>query len=369
MLVGAGPGSTSTAQVIGLLAGQLGLQPPTGAPGPDSTGPPRLDEAGQSPLAGGVSGDELLAWWAQQLAGLPPRTLIAIDGVDRLDAGDARDTVEVLRSIPRLGGARYLVSTTLPDQAAALQARGLSARVVGPLDPVGVAAAAREWAEVDGHRQLPLAVQQAVADRPRSGLWVRLAVDELAWLEQEDYARAEQATASGMNPDDAIASMLVAEVAGMPDDDPLMAHRLLDRAAAVIGDPAAARTYLGGLAVTRSGLTPADLQTLTGIDPLPLTRARWLLGGQLVARDAAGRLTFDHALLRASATDPDDLRAVQALHARLADHLASPGGGAADPDATPDRTAVADRLWHALLGADPDPRRAALRRSWTSHGP
>lgn len=361
VLVGAGPGSTSTTEVIGLLADQLGLSVPQAQTGDLGAGLESL--SGTRP----ISGEELLAWWAGALAGLPAGTVIAVDGLDRLDPGDTRDTVEVLRSLPA-GGPRFLASTTDDRQAEALTARGLQALKVGPLAAADAAVAAHEWARAEGARQLPDQVLQVVADQPRSGLWVRLAVAELSWLDATDYARAEAAAASGTDAARALTDLLVAEASGLPAGDAELAGRLLDRAAALIGDPATSGLALGALALTRSGLAPADLQALAGIpDALTLTRARWLLGGQLVARDDTGRLAFDHQVVRSAALHIaqqagwDEPR----LHARIAQHLASTGG-ASDDLPEPDPIAALDRLWHALFSGDPGLTAAALQRTWTS---
>ena len=362
VLVGAGPGSTSTADVIGLLADQLGLTVPQAQTGVDQGA--SLTSPGE---ARPISGEELLVWWAGALAGLPAGTVIAVDGLDRLDPGDARDTVEVMRSLPP-GGSRFLASTTGTRQTEALTVRGLQTVEVGPLAAADAAVAAREWARAEGARQLPGPVLQIMADRPRSGLWVRLAVAELSWLDATDYARAEAAAASGTDADRALTDLLVAEASELPAGDTELAERLLDRAADLIGDPAASGLVLGALALTRSGLAPADLQTLAGIpDALTLTRARWLLGGQLVARDDTGRLAFDHQAVRSAALHIaqqagwDDPK----IHAGIAQHLAD-AGGASDDLPEPDPTASLDRLWHALLSGDSGATAAALERTWAS---
>ena len=362
VLVGAGPGSTSTADVIGLLADQLGLTVPQAQTGVDQGA--SLTSPGE---ARPISGEELLVWWAGALAGLPAGTVIAVDGLDRLDPGDARDTVEVMRSLPP-GGSRFLASTTGTRQTEALTVRGLQTVEVGPLAAADAAVAAREWARAEGARQLPGPVLQIMADRPRSGLWVRLAVAELSWLDATDYARAEAASASGTDADRALTDLLVAEASELPAGDTELAERLLDRAADLIGDPAASGLVLGALALTRSGLAPADLQTLAGIpDALTLTRARWLLGGQLVARDDTGRLAFDHQAVRSAALHIaqqagwDDPK----IHAGIAQHLAD-AGGASDDLPEPDPTASLDRLWHALLSGDSGATAAALERTWAS---
>ena len=374
VLVGAGPGSTSTSDVIGLLAAQLGVAVPrVPIEGQRLAGRDRIGSGADGDPAGSgadepdtvpYSGEKLLEWWGQVLADQPPRTLVVIDALDRLDAGDARDDVDVLRSVP-VDGARVLASTTEPPQARALQGRGLRSVEVGELDHAGVAAAARGWAAAEGAQELPAPVVAIMAQRPRSGLWVRLAVDDLTWLEQEDYAEADSAAQPGQE-GAALVNLLTREASNMPDEDARMAARMLERAERVVGDPAQAHRFLSALAVTRSGLAMGDLLALSGAPEGALTRARWLLRGQVVARDATGRLAFDHQVMRAAALAMTD-EPVAAVHARLAQYLGSDAGGAADAvAAAADVVAVVDRVWHGLLSGSGSLAGAALERSWRS---
>lgn len=206
---GQGPGSTSTADVIGLLADQLGLTVPQAQTGVDQ---------GDSLTSPGEAPDQ-----RRGTVGLVGRRAGGAAGRDGdrgrrpgpSGPGDARDTVEVMRSLPP-GGSRFLASTTGTRQTEALTVRGLQTVEVGPLAAADAAVAAREWARAEGARQLPGPVLQIMADRPRSGLWVRLAVAELSWLDATDYARAEAAAASGTDADRALTDLLVAEASELP---------------------------------------------------------------------------------------------------------------------------------------------------------
>ena len=397
VLVGAGPGSTSTSDVIGLLAEQLGVKVPRvpldvpRLAGRDRIGVAVSDESdgvdravGGEGVEGGsatptvpLTGEPLLAWWAQVLAEASPRSLVVIDALDRLDAGDARDDIEVLRSVTS-GGAKVLTSTTLPEHVRALTARGLRDIKVGELDPAGVETAARGWAAASGARELPASVLDVMAQRPRSGLWVRLAVQQLTWLEQEDFAQAEDDEVT----DDAAAlvALLTGEVSAMPDDDSGLAAQVLDQTAERIGDRQQAQRFFSALAVTRSGLAMADLQGLSGASEVELKSARWRLGGQIVERDAAGRLAFDHQVMKTAAlrlatgsrggevADGVADRSLASANRRVAEYLGSPGGGAADVATgdSLDLVAVADRVWHGLLSGDSTLTVGALERAWDS---
>lgn len=346
--VGAGPGSSSTRSVIDLLAGQLGWEMPI-----------TTNEAAAFPGQAAdstVSDDEVVAWWEGRLAEASRGTVIAIDGLDRMDPGRAREALDPLQTTPG-GGAVFLVSTTLDSQVSVLRGRGLQPIEVTALPPEQAREAAREWARIDGAKQLPAQVAQVLGSKPRSGLWVRLAINEMNWLEQEHFNRAEAASSAGTRADAAIVSMLMDVARHLPDDDGELASRFLGHVDLVIGNPITTRTLLGSLALTRSGLTPADLQAITGLDALTLSRTRWLLGGQLSQLDATGRLAFDHSLIRqtalrqsAAGTDPCE------LHELLACHFASPtlwaDHGQSGEMRMPDPVDAEEAIFHAVQSGD-----------------
>lgn len=280
VLVGAGPDSVTTSNIIRLLAEQLDLEVP----------------------AHSTSEGSLLPWWQDQLGDLDATTILAIDGLDRLDSGEAADSVDILRTLPSERGPHFLVTTARDDQAAVLQGRGFTQINVGPLDRDAVRQAAGAWAYASGHRQLPVSVVDVLASQPRSGLWVRLAVDELAWLGQQDFAQAEIAADGGQDPAVAVTDVLVRNASSLPAQDTALVKVLLDR----LSDPLAgqAGAFAGALSLTRYGLALADLQTIAGVPQLHAARARWLLAGQISQRDATGRLALDHALVKRQAQPP-----------------------------------------------------------------
>ena len=350
IIVGAGPGSTSTREVIALLADQLGLSSHHESPADDDA-EQGIDLTGND--------TELLAWWVDAIAKLPPTTVVAIDGLDRLDRGGSRERLDILRLPTVAFGASFLVTTTSSGHVETLTRRGLHSVAVGPLDPDSVRAAAAAWADVDGHHQLPVTVLDVLASSPRSGQWVRLAVNELMWLEQSDFERAEAASAAGMDAGLAIAEMLRSAAATLPDRDEALAERTLRRAATEVGHTEAADTLLGALAVTRSGLAPVDLAAISGIEPLKLARALRLLGAQVSVRDVSGRLAIDHETVRRAAVAGFVVDA-PTIHAQVAEHLESVTRSV--ETLIFDEAALYDLTWHSLLGVRPDLLASAVTR-------
>lgn len=369
VLVGSGPGSTSTGDVIAILCTQLGMRIPTFE---DSAG-------GGVPLFG----VELITWWEKQLNRVSEPTLIVVDAIDRMDAGRPRDLLELIPPV-RAGSVRFLTSTCLSEQALGLRGRGIHRIAVEPLGPSDAAAAVGALAAATGSRALPPSVVAVLSEKPRSGLWLRLAVTELTWLDRTDFAEAEAASAGGADPGEALTHLLVSEARSLPDQDAALAALLLARASAQLDDDRAAGLLLGALAVTRSGLGPNDLAAIvanesqTGEDgvegfsaldhgrnlDMQTTRFRQLLGPQLVSRDAAGRLAFDHALIGQAALKAS--REVgwsePAIHGRIFQHLASPIAGAEENERQRDLVEVQDWIWHALHAGDADATATALQR-------
>ena len=90
--VGAAPGVTSERMVLARLAAQL-----------DATIPAEL-----------FSTEQLRDWWCDLLAGRAP-VVVAVDGLDSLDAGAAREELGFLTGLP--DGVTRLASTTREAQA------------------------------------------------------------------------------------------------------------------------------------------------------------------------------------------------------------------------------------------------------------
>ena len=349
VLVGAGPGASGTDEVIRLLAAQLGIAVPQA-----------LGSAGETQTTGSIErpspndlrlgGAELRSWWRGELARLDSDTVIAIDGLDRLNPGGDRDDLPVVLAGQGMDQVHYLVTTTLASHVEALQHRGLADVKVGRLSPADASQAAREWALVDGRRSLPAGVAEILATSPRTPLWLTLAVSELGWLQQEDYKRAESSPVADAA--SAITDMLVGVASELPSTDVGLAARLLERAARLFPEREQARRFLGSLALTRSGLAPGDLESITGANPLVLSRARWLLGRQLVQRDETGRLAFDHSVVTHAALQHVGAEHVEDMHALIASNL---GRSTAQVSATSgDPVAMEDLAWHAAMAGRSD---------------
>ena len=182
-------------------------------------------------------------------------------------------------------------------------------------------------------RALPSTVLTHIGRSPRSPLWVRLAVDLLADLDTDDFASIADAPDQAQ----AIADLLTAEAQGLPDDTGGLVNVFLDAVTDRLVTEAAS-VLLGALAVTRSGLAPADLAALLPDFEAATTVAtlRRVLGSQLRETDIAGRLTFSHNIVRTAA----EIRAPSDIHAYIVRVL--------DADAVWDDTDALDTIWHAI---------------------
>ena len=301
LVVGVAPGTTGVADVIGRLAGQLGLEPPQ------------------------LEADELLAWWRSALVG-EGEVLLAIDGLDGLDA-DAAD-LRWLAGLPE--SVQLLVSTTDAGHSELLARQGGVVSVpIGELDGYGVMAMLAALAG-ELRRSLPAAVVSLLAQRSRSPLWVQLAFSDLTGLDENDFLQVNDPTD--------VARLLAAAAGELPDDEAGLVAALCDRVDAA--NPGAVEPIVTLLAHSRSGLNPLDLAELTGMDPVVIARVRRGFAGLIAPRGTGGRLGFTHGLVRQASLyrHPTDGASV---HARLATHHA--------PTAAIDRISGDDALWHTLL--------------------
>lgn len=327
VFVGAGPGSSSTEDVIRLLAAQV------------------IDSPDLVTSLDYVYGDELVSTWSRALAGMDADIVIAVDGLDRMSPGRARELLEFVPSESTEGtGPAWFFTTNLPEQRQVLTGRNMREVAVEPLSASGAAIAARGWAAASG-RVLPAHVVDVLADRERSALWVRLAIDSLDWLGRPSFVATDRAVSAGANANDAIIEMLCNHARGLPAKDRELATAILTRAADMFRDPASGEKFLAILAATRSGVAPQVLEDSIGVDALTAGRARWSLGGQLTQRDPTGRLAFDHALVRQAAQEIVGAKQMRQAHAALAKALLAPSESSSlrhDPTATEDAT------WHAV---------------------
>ncbi|MFN8056022.1 tetratricopeptide repeat protein [uncultured Gordonia sp.] len=291
-------------------------------------------------LSAPTDGDEdgFIQWWRDVLTeaqtAIEGRLVIVVDALDVLADDRARSDVWPVRVIPPSIG--LLCSTTSPDQAAALTGVGVDRLDVGDLSPAIAVEAARSWAGQAG-RALPASVLAIVGEAARSPLWVRLAVDLLADLDAEDFASIAAAADQAA----AIERLLFEEARSLPSDTADLAGVFLGRVAERIGDEPAA-LLLGVLATARSGLAPADLAALLPDDPdagLTVAIAQRVLGDQLRTIDAAGRLTFAHAIVQWHAAS----LAGPGVHARIVEVLAN--------DDVWDDTDALDVIWHTIAAS------------------
>jgi hypothetical protein len=133
--------------------------------------------------------------------------------------------------LPVLGDAvpvHFLVTTTDDAQADVSQHRGCRVLPVLPFEPEVAGLVAREWARFN-RRELPREVISQIGARARSGIWVRIAMDQMEWLDQSTFAQAEQLAVDGVRPDEVLSTVLLRRAREFPDEDESLADQLLTR--------------------------------------------------------------------------------------------------------------------------------------------
>ncbi|MFT4128395.1 MAG: hypothetical protein QM662_19465, partial [Gordonia sp. (in: high G+C Gram-positive bacteria)] len=304
-----------------------------------------------------VGRDDVIADAADRIGALT----VIIDALDVMTPTGHGQELWPVRVLPP--NVRFVVSTTVDEHAGSLDGVGAQPMLIRPL-PGAVAASCAATVVSRTGRALPAAVLDHIERRGRSPLWIRLATDLLADLDADDFA------AIATEPDQAaaIARLLTDEVRRFPDAVDELAGFVLDRVGARIGSDAG-DVIVGLLAGATPGLAPADLANcLPGVADAPhlVAVARRVLGDQVRAVDAAGRLAFVHAVVRDAAAR----RAPSDQHARIVGTLAARpwddtdartvlthGLRARDSDAA----TVADAVARALDHAPPEASTELLR--------
>lgn len=239
---------------------------------------------------GDIRGNELLGSWRDLLSSLA-QSLVAIDGLDRLDAGAARGRLDVLSGLP--DGAVALVSTSAAADAQLLRSRGFHIIELHPYrgstseQMVAAIAAAR-------HRQLSSHVTASLVARPRSPLWLRLAIDDLAALRGADFV------ASDSRGEDSPELMLQRIAGELPEDEVDLVVRSIQRAEARLGSDVVKR-YLALNAATRLGFTPGEFRAMLQVPDLEIAGLRRSFAELLVPVDADDRLKFRNEVVREAA--------------------------------------------------------------------
>lgn len=316
--VGAATGLTSEQGVIGRLARQL-----------DEAAPPDLDR------------DALGAWWRAVVA-RHQDVIVAVDGIDGLDVGEARERLRMLIGV----SARVLTSTTDHTQASHLAQDGVRTVAVTPFAkqsvPEVVAALANQI-----RRILPAAAVSLLAREDRSPLWLALAVGELAALDEEDFVDVDV----GADPIEELSRLVVATVGALPSDLSALLDRQIDRLEARFGRTDTLNV-LSALTLSRSGLAPVDLGLIAQVDELTVAGIRHGFGGMIVERGTDRRLGFAHG----AAKEAVEKRALHSRQYRIQLHhrIAWCLGNISDED--PLRKD--DVLWHWMHVED-DPTAVA----------
>ena len=151
-------------------------------------------------------------------------------------------------------------------------------------------------------------------------MWVRLAVDLLADLDAEDFASIAAAADQAA----AIERLLFEEARSLPSDTADLAGVFLGRVAERIGDEPAA-LLLGCWRPLGQGSRPPTWRHCCPTTPMQASPSPSpnVLGDQLRTIDAAGRLTFAHAIVQWHAAS----LAGPGVHARIVEVLANDDAG------------------------------------------
>jgi hypothetical protein len=246
--VGAAPGITSERIVISRLAAQLGASIPADV----------------------NSAEGLHDWWRDLLTTAAP-VVIAVDALDSLDAGAARDGLRLLTGLP--AGVTRLAATTSERQAALLRRVGVESVRVGELDAPAVALAARDLVAAL-RRELPREAVRVLASQPRSPLWLTLAIGELTALDEDDFTGVDPAA----DPVAELARLVTATVTTLPEDAVDVVGVIAERAERRYG-LSAVQAVLRPLAASRSGLAPSDLSAVTGLSDVVIAGVRRAFAG------------------------------------------------------------------------------------------
>ncbi|MFD8098392.1 DUF4062 domain-containing protein [Nocardia fluminea] len=261
--------------------------------------------------------------------------VLAVDGIDALP-DSARPVF--------LGGlppdVMVLASTTDPTQADYLAALGARIEQVSEIGPDEARDVVAGICATMG-RSLPTAAVDSLATRPRSPLWLRLAVGELSALDADDFAGVNPAA----DPLAELAALVIRVVQRLPTDVGDLVAMIVDRAARRFGPVPVQRT-LALVAISRSGLRTVDLEALVGVDTLTIAGIRRALPGVLIARGAGGRLGLAHLVVRDWVLrELVPTANMRALHHEIGWQLAQ--------FAATDEICDQDALWHLLRAGDP----------------
>ncbi|KUI26052.1 hypothetical protein AU195_13790 [Mycobacterium sp. IS-1496] len=308
--VGAGPDTTGERAVVHRLAVKLGAQIP--------------DELRTT--------EQLRNWWRALIANVGD-IVIAVDSLDSLDEGATREEIGFLTSLP--DNATIVVSTTLEWQRELLAHAGTRRIAVDDLPPAAVAEAAAHMAG-ELRRDLPTQAIQSLASRPRSPLWLSLAVGELMALDEDDFAEVDPSRDAVSE----LAKLVTRTVHRLPDGVDGVIDLIVARAAERYGSENAA-AIMRALALSRSGLRSSDLAGITGLPEVVVAGLRRAFAGMVEIRGAGGRLGFVHGAVKAAVTRVHlSAPLIAPTHARIANHLATLRDN--------DPIREDDLLWHTL---------------------
>lgn len=285
---GVGGGFHSHDDVIRRLIGELGGEPPEVEPyrRRDAAVAKMMQAAHGIERPTQVGGEALLRAWAGTLESAPT-TVVAIDGLDRLEPGGARTRLDLLRDV---GGTPCVVTTTDPDDVRRLAVRGFH-RVSVPALNGEHAVSVIDAMTAAGHRQLSATATRMLAARQNGPLWLRLALDEFNALGEQDFRQADEAG------EDALETLLQGTVAALPKDIVDLAQRVRLRAQQRFGQDEVLR-LLGVLCASRYGVRRADLKPAVQADDVTVAGIVRMLSPIVTSGIAGGRVAFRTSIVR-----------------------------------------------------------------------
>jgi len=290
-----------------------------------------------TPVEEGAPAEDLEQAFASLLgrAALQRRVVVLLDGLDQFEPTKRG---LYLTWLPTLWpeNARLVASAIPCTGSAALLERPGAMHV--PLQPLR-AQEAEEIARLicrRYHRTLHPEVLAALSGKrlhdgtsaAGNPLWLRLAVEELNLLDEDDFERADREfTGSG---DERLHHLLLSVVAALPPDIEGLYQCLFTRTEQVLGETWA-RDFADLVVLSRGGWRESDLEEMLpkvsgeAWDPARFAKLRRSFRGHLVRRGAHGQWDFANvqarlAIERRSLTDEAKVRN---LHSLIADHLAA----------------------------------------------
>lgn len=247
---------------------------------------------------------------------------LLIDDLDQLPPSAAQKLADLARSVTEH------VAVLMTSREPSLLTRPLTddsgqrtaAPVVLPAE-LGSEDAVRAFAALAAKRGRPVvapAVSDHIARRARSPVWIIAAEAALNELGHREFSAADE------DGDDAgrHERLLVTTVAELPDDGDQALGSVLQRIAGRF-PPGVVHRLSTLLAISRRGLTPAELAEVAAVSALDVSSFRYAMGGLLRSRDLDGTMCLElaHDAVRRFWLERVEPEQRATMHAELAQQL------------------------------------------------